>query len=161
MLLRTGRFVTLMLSALSAGMAFCHLMEMPARLRYAPALWSRITNAEGTYRLFGPPVGASIEGGALISALALSFFARKRRFALAPTLVGACCLAVAQLAWWLFVFPANSRMADWTPESLPEDFTEVRDRWEYTHAARAVLQIVGLGSLVLSILAEPSGEYEG
>jgi hypothetical protein len=53
-------FVTLMLTALSMGMAFCHLMEMLPRLKYAPALWSWVTNIEGTYRLFGPPVGASI-----------------------------------------------------------------------------------------------------
>jgi hypothetical protein len=65
---RIWRFATLMLTALSAGMALCHLMEMPARRNYAPALWSRVTNIEGTYRLFGPPVGASIEGGALTAA---------------------------------------------------------------------------------------------
>ena len=118
-----------MLTALSLGMAFGHLMEMPARRNYTPALWSRVTNIEGTYRLFGPPVGASIEGGALITAVVLSIFVRKR-----------------------------SRMVNWTPESLPANFTELRDQWEHTHAARAILQIVGLGSLVLSVLAKTPPE---
>jgi Domain of unknown function (DUF1772) len=152
--LRIWRFVTLMLTALSAGMAFCHMMEMPSRLKYAPALWSRVTNIEGTYRLFGPAVGASIEGGALSTAIFLSIFARKHRPAFALAWAGAACMAAAQVAWWLFVFPVNSQMVDWTPESLPENFTQLRDQWEYTHAARAILQIVGLGSLVLSVLAE-------
>ena len=53
-----------------------------------------------------------------------------------------------------FVFPVNSQMGDWAPESLPESVTKLRDQWEYTHAARAILQIVGLGALVLSALAE-------
>lgn len=154
MFVKVWRFVTLMLTALSLGMAFGHLMEMPARRNYTPALWSRVTNIEGTYRLFGPPVGASIEGGALITAVVLSIFVRKRRPAFTPTLVGAAFTAAAQVAWWLFVFPVNSRMVNWTPESLPANFTELRDQWEHTHAARAILQIVGLGSLVLSVLAE-------
>ncbi len=154
MFVKIWRFITLMLTALSVGMALGHLMEMPARRDYAPALWSRVTNIEGTYRLFGPPVGAAIEGGALIAAVVLSIFVRKRRPAFALTLFGAACMAAAQVAWWLFVFPVNSRMVNWTPESLPADFTKLRDQWEYTHAARAILQIVGLGALVLSALAE-------
>src|SRR5215212_1687848 len=125
-----------MLTALSVGMALCHLMEMPARRNYAPALWSRVTNVEGTYRLFGPPVGAAIEGGALSTAVVLSIFVRKRRPAFALTRAGAACMAAAQVAWWLFVFPVNSKMVNWTPESLPENFTELRIQWEYTHAAR-------------------------
>jgi Domain of unknown function (DUF1772) len=152
------RFVTLMLTALSVGMALCHLMELPARRNYAPALWSRVTNVEGTYRLFGPPVGASIEGGALITAVVLSIFVRKRRPAFTLMLFGAACMAAAQVAWWLFVFPVNSQMVHWTPESLPADFTKLRDQWEHTHAARAILQMVGLGSLVLSVLAETPTE---
>jgi hypothetical protein len=152
------RFVTLMLTALSVGMALCHLMERPARRNYAPALWSRVTNVEGTYRLFGPPVGASIEGGALIAAVALSIFVRKRRPAFTLTLFGAACMAAVQVAWWLFVFPVNSQMVNWTPGSLPANFTELRDKWERTHAARAILQIVGLGSLVLSVLTETPTE---
>jgi len=149
-----------MLTTLSVGMAFGHLMERPTRLNYAPALWSRVTNIEGTYRLFWPPVGASIEGegGASITAVALSVFVRKRRPALALTLVGAACMVAAQVAWWLFVFPVNSQMVNWTAESLPANFTELRDQWEYAHAARAILQIVGLGSLVLSVLAETPTE---
>jgi hypothetical protein len=90
------RFITLMLTALNVGMALCHLIEMPARLNYTPALWSRVTNIEGTYRLFGLPVGASIEGGALSTAVVLSIFVRKRRPAFTLTLVGAACMAAAE-----------------------------------------------------------------
>jgi hypothetical protein len=49
-------------------------------------------------------------------------------------------------------------MVNWTPESLPANFEELRDQWEYTHAARAILQIFGLGALVLSVLAETPTE---
>jgi hypothetical protein len=125
-----------MLTALSARMAFCHSMQMPPRLNYTPALWSRVRNIEGTYRPFGPTVGASIEGGALITAVVLPIFVRARRPAFALTLIGAACMVAVQVAWWLFVFPVKSQMVSWTPESLPANFTELRDQWEYPHAAR-------------------------
>jgi hypothetical protein len=48
-----------------------------------------------------------------------------------------------------------------TPETLPPDWTRLRDQWEYTHAARAALQIIALGSLVVSLLVEiPPGQPE-
>jgi hypothetical protein len=37
---------------------------------------------------------------------------------------------------------------------MPADWMRLRNQWEYTHAARAVLQIVALGALVFSILVE-------
>jgi hypothetical protein len=49
-----------------------------------------------------------------------------------------------------------------TPETLPPDWTRLRDQWEYTHAARAMLQIIALGSLVVSLLLEiPTSRPEG
>jgi hypothetical protein len=72
----------------------------------------------------------------LSTAVVLSIFVCKRRPAFALTQVGVACMAAAQVAWWLFVFPVNSRMVNWTPESLPANFEELRDQWEYTYAAR-------------------------
>ncbi len=39
MLVRNWRFVTIMLAALTMGMALCHLLEMPAKMTYDGALW--------------------------------------------------------------------------------------------------------------------------
>lgn len=135
--MKLWRFVTLILTALSAGMAFCHVVEMPPKLNYAPALCSRVTKIEGTYRLFGPPVGPSIEGGALLKAVVtLSILVRKRRPAFAPTRVGAARVAAVQVAWWLFVVPVNSQTVNRASESLPANVAELCDKWEYPHAAR-------------------------
>jgi hypothetical protein len=45
-----------------------------------------------------------------------------------------------------------------TPETLPADWTRLRDQWEYTHAARAVLQIITLDAIVYSVLIETPTE---
>lgn len=153
--LKILQFFTILFVALSMSMAVCHLLEMPVRLGYAPALWSRVTNIEGTYRLFGPPVGAVLEGGAWILAVVLAFLSRmKRRAVFYLVLLGVLCMVLTQVAWWTFVFPVNNQMVDWTPTSLPADFAALRNQWEYTHAARAVLQIIGLGAIVWSVLIE-------
>jgi hypothetical protein len=45
-------------------------------------------------------------------------------------------------------------MVDWTPQSMPPNWTEFRFQWESAHAVRAILQIGGFAALVLSILGE-------
>src|SRR4030095_12510889 len=56
--------------------------------------------------------------------------------------------------FWIWVAPVNATMSPLTPETLPADWMRLRNQWVYTHAARAVLQIVALGALVFSILVE-------
>ncbi len=149
--LRVWRFITFVLTSLSLGMAFCHLLQLPVRMRYDAELWRTTQNM---YRFFGT-VEAFIDVGATLSAIVLVFLARGRRPAIQWTLVGAALLVVAQATWWLFVMPVNARMAEWTA-SMPADWTRFRAQWEYAHAARAVLQLLGFTALVLSALVETS-----
>jgi hypothetical protein len=86
MLVKIWRFITIMLTALPMGMAFCHLLEMPAKMTYDGALW--LTLLQTLYGLFGP-VGAIVESGAVVMAVALAFLVRQRRPAFGWTLVGA------------------------------------------------------------------------
>lgn len=149
--MKTWRLITIMFTALSMGMALCHLLEMPAKMTYDGALWLRLLQT--LYGAFGT-IGAFIEVGAVITAVVLAILVRRRRPAFGWTLLGALCLVAAHLAWWVWVAPVNATMAPLTPETLPADWMRLRDQWEYTHAARAVLQIIALGALVLSILVE-------
>lgn len=112
----------------------------------------------GTYRFFGPPVGAVLEGGAWISAVVLAVLSRKQRRAVSYlALFGAACMVMAQVAWWSCVFPVNAQMETWRPDALPSNFAALRQQWEYTHAGRALLQVLGLGAIVGSVLTEPRG----
>ena len=151
MLLRVWRFLTLMFTALSMAMAFSHLLQMRPRMSYDAVLW-RATQT--MYQLYGPPIGAIIETGAWISALVLLYLVRNRRPAFRWTMLGAACFLVAQIAWWIYIFPVNKVMVDWTAQSMPPNWTEFRFQWESTHAVRAILQIAGFAALVLSILGE-------
>jgi hypothetical protein len=150
------QFITIMLAALSAGMAFCHLLEMPARLSYDPELWTRVTVLEGTYRLFGPPVGAALEVGALAAAIISALLERGRGWRFYFAVAGAALLIAAQIVWWMNIFPVNQAMAAWTPERLPENFDVLRRQWETSHAARATLIVTGLSFILGGALQKPA-----
>ena len=153
MFLRVWRFITLILAALDMGMAFCHTLELPAKMNYPPSLYVAVQHT--LYRAFGTIPGASAEIGAILSAIVMVFFVRKRRPAFQLTLAGALFLAVAFfVVWIMFVAPVNAEIAKWTAESVPPDWTRWRDQWEYSHATRFVLQLIGFSMLVLAVLLE-------
>jgi hypothetical protein len=145
-----------MLTALSMGVALCHLMEMPAKLTYDGALWLMLLQT-----LYPPafgPIGGYLEIGAVVTAGILAFLVRRHRPAFGWTLLGAVCLAIAHAVFWVWVAPVNATLTPLTPETLPPDWKALRDQWEYSHATRAILQIVALGAIVLSLLVEIRAE---
>ena len=156
MFLKAWRFITIILTALLMTMGFAHLWQMPTRLTYDGSLWFTTLNM---YQQFGPGgPGPFIEIGAIVSTIVLLFLLRDHRMASVLALVAAISLLAAFAAWWVLVHPVNVEMLNWTAESLPANWMEYRDRWEYAHAARAVFQLIALSGLVLSMLVEiPSG----
>lgn len=60
----------------------------------------------------------------------------------------------AHASFWIWIAPVNAVIASLSPEALPANWTELRTRWEYTHAVRAILQIAALAALVFSVLVE-------
>jgi hypothetical protein len=154
MMLKAMRFAVLMLAALSMGMAFCHLLEMPPRLGWDAPLWIVTTVPGGKFRLFGS-VGAAIETLAWIAAVALAILVRRRRpAAFLLTLVGAVLLVAAFAVWWIFVYPANVQIAGWTPQHFSPDWAAWRAQWEYAHVVRALLLIGGYAALALAVVRE-------
>jgi hypothetical protein len=69
-------------------------------------------------------------------------------------LVAVLCIVLMHAVFWIWVAPVNAALLPLTPETLPADWTTLRDQWEYGHAVRAVLQLVALGCLVWSLLLE-------
>lgn len=147
------RFFTIMLTALSLSAAFAHLLEMPAKLTYDGALWLNLLQT--LYPTFGK-VSGICEIGAVIAALVLVVAIRKQPNAFRWTLLAAACLAVTHAIFWIWIAPVNAALMPLSPETLPADWSRLRDQWEYSHASRAILQIVALAALVISILVELS-----
>ena len=64
--------------------------------------------------------------------------------------------AVALAMWFAYVSPANAQFAKWSATFTPLVWTQIRDRWEYTHATDAGLMFFGLSLLLASVLVETS-----
>ena len=89
--------------------------------------------------------------GALLSTLALTITVRHERTAFILALIAFLCIAGTQVIFWIYTYPANQATNNWT--MLPENWAELRRRWEYSHATSAVLNLVALVMLILSFLA--------
>lgn len=157
MLLRYWRLVTIVFTALSTSVAMCHLLELPAKLRLPGGEWVRLLQT-----LYPPAfgtVGAVFEVGAVVSALVLLALVR-RRPGFGWTFAAAGALVIMHMIFWIWIAPVNAILGAAAPATLPENWTALRDQWEYSHATRALLQVAALACLAWSVLIETPRELD-
>jgi len=155
--LRLLRFSSVMSTAFAMTAAVAHLLELPAKRRYEPALYVRLHRT--LYWNFGRFAGPA-ESAAVLTTGALAWWRRRRNAtALPATALAAGCLGAAHGTFWTVVNPVNVEMARWPLDAIPGNWTTARDRWEYGHAVRACLLAGALAALVWSALDDsPTAE---
>lgn len=154
MLLKGTRFAASMLAALTLGLSFCHLMQLPSRFGWDQYLWVGSTVQGGPYAMFGS-VGAVIFVVTVIALALLAYFTREHRrpgFGLA--LSAALLFALALVLWWVLVYPVNVELAKWVNGPVPPDWTDYRARWEWGHAIIAAVEFLGFAALIAAVLAD-------
>ena len=154
MLLRTVRFISVMLAALTLGMGFCHLMQLPARMAWDQYLWVGSTVQGGLYAMFGS-TGAAIDVATVIALALLAYLVREHgRPGFRLALSAALLFALALVLWWVLVYPVNVELAKWVNGPVPADWTAYRSRWEWGHAVISLLDLAGFAALVGSVLGD-------
>ena len=68
-------------------------------------------------------------------------------------LTGTALLGAALVITLRVNVPIDEAIAGWTLETLPPDWTIIRDRWETSHVARTFLSLVGFGSALAGLLS--------
>jgi hypothetical protein len=159
MLLKIARTTVILLTASSLGTVLAHFMEMPAKRHVDPGLW--LAMLQQVYPTMFGTVGAAFEIGAMIGACGLAFAVRDRRPAFTWTLAAAALMVASHAIFWALVAPVNAVLVPLTPETLPADWTRLRDQWEFTHSARAGLQFLALAALVVSVVGETPASAAG
>ena len=157
MSLRHWRFAALLLTALTLGMGFCHVMEMPARLVWTQSLWVGATVTGGLYRMFGT-LGAVIDLAAIAAAFVVAYLSRRRGRVFHLSLAAAGLYLLALVLWVAIVLPANFELARWLGGSVPADWADTRLRWESGHAIGTALQFAGFCALLWSVLIDAPNE---
>jgi hypothetical protein len=154
MSLTVWRFATLMLAALSLTMESAHVLELPQKMQYEAQMYAAVNGS--LYRYFAI-VGGVYQIGSIVAASVLAWLVRNRRPAFRWTLAGASSLVLAFGIWLAVVAPVNAEVGEAlrsAPQAVPALWMELRQRWEYGHAAGFVVQLAGLAALVVSLLDE-------
>jgi len=143
MIIRIVSFVAILLTALSFAPAAAHLFEMAHKINLGRDDYLVVQGIYRGWALFGVPICGSV-----IANLALAALLRNQG---SPRLLaaGAGLLMIATLAiFFTWTFPANQATINWT--TLPFNWRDLRQQWEYSHAVNACVTFVALS---LSVLA--------
>jgi hypothetical protein len=153
-MLKTLRFFTLLLAALSLTMESAHVLELPQKMKYDMQMYSAVN---GTLYRFFAYVGGAYQVLAIILGIALAFALRGRGATFGWSAAGAAALLLAFVIWFAVVQQVNIQVAHALaadPTSGPTIWTQLRAKWEYGHAAGFVTQLVGLSALIISVLVD-------
>jgi hypothetical protein len=153
MSVKIWRFASIYLTAITLSLTFSHLLEMPRKLNYEQELYMAVQH---TLYLYFALVGATAELGAVLCLGVLCFLIRRRRRSFWLRLTATVCVTAGLVVWFALVSPANRDMAQWTTLPLPETWLDTRRHWEFGHAASAVLDLIGFGALIASVLFDTS-----
>lgn len=156
------QIVTLLLVATAWALAFAHAAELPGKMRLDRDAYLRV---QPIYYP-GFTIAASSEPLAIIALAALIAFTPADAPAF-PLILMAFAAAVANHAvYWLVTHKVNnfwlqSQRLSGAGERFfstaaskvdrESDWTRLRDRWEYSHVARAVLMSLALVGLAVSL----------
>ncbi|HEU4875615.1 MAG TPA: hypothetical protein VFT44_21070 [Pyrinomonadaceae bacterium] len=153
MLIKSLYFIALFFVALALGPALAHLLELPNKITLAREDYLTVQQIYRGWALLGVVVA-----GALLSTLILALMVRKERKAFLFALIAFLCIAGTQVVFWTYTYPTNQATNNWT--MLPQNWTELRRQWEYSHATSAGLNLMALVAMILSVLARGYGPHE-
>jgi hypothetical protein len=160
-MLRGWRFLTIVLAALALTMTSAHVLELPQKMQYDAQLYSAVNTT--LYRYFAT-IGGVYSLGAIGAASVLAFLVRTHRSACGWTLAAAVLFVLWFLSWVMVVAPVNTQIAaalQAAPETVPALWMQLRERWEYGHAAGFVIQLLGFCALVISVLVDTPRSVTG
>ncbi len=157
------QIVTLMLVALAMVPAVAHALEFPGKKQLSKDAYLTVQ------RIYYPgfTIAGLAEGFSLLAALALVIFTPSDEPAFGLSLSALILLLAMHAVYWVVTAPVNKvwlkgqqlskagtaffRMSRRGAETREIEWTALRDRWEYSHVARAVLVTTALALLVTAL----------
>jgi hypothetical protein len=148
--MNTALFISLLFTSLAMAAGFAHVFALPNKIRLIAEDYLIVQQIYRGWSLLGIVVL-----GALFSTLILTFMARGDSRLFRRSLIAFLCILGAQIIFWTFTYPANQQTRNWT--ILPDNWLQLRNQWEYSHAAGAALDLVALIILLRAALPRRSG----
>lgn len=159
MSLRIHLAIALTLCALGLAPGAAHVMELPVKLGYPPALYAQVTST--LYAWYGV-AGGAIQVAAALAGVTLAFRMRgSPGFGMAAA--SSASLLVSLALWGALVAPVNAAWAERSPAdpAFADAYAELRMRWEYGHVAAFIAWFTGWAGLVAAATRRPAGAGMG
>jgi hypothetical protein len=157
--------VTAVVVAIAMSLALAHALELPGKMRLQKEHYlamQPIYYPGFTYAAFSEPLG-------LVLLAVMLFLVPAGSTIFWLTLASFAALLAMHVAYWLLTHPVNKFwLKDYElkgfgrrffglgkvaqPDPSRADWTDFRNRWEYSHAIRAALGLTSFALLVLSLV---------
>ena len=146
------RILSVLFTALAMIFSGAHLFELPHKIGLSGGDYLTV---QQIYR--GWQFAGIVVVGEIVSIAALAYAVRHNRRIFIPTLIALMCVIGTQILFWTFNFPANQATDNWA--TLPAGWETLRQRWEFAHAASALLNLAALIALLEALLGPAGGTW--
>jgi hypothetical protein len=171
MLITILQVLTAILISIAMSMALAHLLELPGKMRLSKEVYIAVQPIYYPGFTIGGAVG---EFGGIVATSVLLLITPFRTPQFWLTLVALFGLIAMQMVFWFVTQPVNgfwlraeklgsagaaffsvgTKRSASHGETRPPEWTDLRDRWEYSHVARAVFAFVSMVSIITAIASE-------
>jgi hypothetical protein len=151
--------------AIAMALALAHALELPGKLRLPKEQYLAV---QAIYYP-GFTIGGAAEPVSVMLTALLAIFTPSGSLSFWLTLGACLALALMQAVYWAFIHPVNNFWlrdinlqgagaaffglgSSGSTRSGQADWTYLRDRWEYSHVARAGLAVIALALLVTALI---------
>ena len=167
MLLSTVQILTTLLVAVAMALSLAHALELPGKLRLSQEAYCAMQPIYYPGFTIGGAIGETV---GTVATIVLLFLVPTGTAAFWLTVVALLGLLGMQGVYWLVTHPVNKfwlrdqalggfgagffAFGQARRENRPASWTELRDRWEYSHVARAGFAFVSLAALITALSLE-------
>jgi ABC-type Fe3+-siderophore transport system permease subunit len=128
------------------GSGFAHVLEAYNKMRLSKDEYQVVQQIYRGWALLGIMVSI-----ALISTLLLTIQTRRQPYFI-PNLLSCICILATLVIFFIFIFPVNQQTKNW--EVLPDNWLQLRNRWEFSHTINAVIYFIGLLMLIVPLVSK-------
>ncbi|HVW62103.1 MAG TPA: hypothetical protein VHC48_18765 [Puia sp.] len=143
-------FAALLFSALVLVPGMAHLLEMPHKMQLTQESYGTVQYIYGGWAILGV-----FQIAAIVFSLLLYFRGGRPPLALVAAALLACTLGI----FFIWTYPVNRVTQNWS--LVPENWETLRIRWEYSHAAGALLELIAYILLLFAVLWRPQVRQPG
>jgi hypothetical protein len=124
-------FITILFASVLMAAGLAHVFSLPNKIHLSRTDYLLAQQVYKGWSLLGIAVFIG-----MITTIWQAILWRKQKRVLIPSLIALGCIILSQAIFWLYTYPANQQTSNWS--YLPEDWIQMRNKWEYSHLFAAI-----------------------